>query len=188
MVQYWSSCQPRSRAMPEPIPLDRDFLLQKFDLEVARNEGRLFADGKYRDTAINSRGYRYTTVGRRMVVAHRVIWTMVFGEIPGERYIDHKNSDRTDNRVCNLQLLSRSANLRHGSTARSRAAKTQFHGIRRYKHYDLWQGYLIVHRKWFAGAIRRDPYDALQDRLKLELEHWGFLARRHAAYLSPLPQ
>ena len=42
---------------------------------------------------------------------HRVIWEELNGPIPGDLTIDHINGNKVDNRIENLQLLTRKANL-----------------------------------------------------------------------------
>ena len=44
---------------------------------------------------------------RGRVLQHRRIWFDRYGEMPKDQIIHHKNGDRTDNRLSNLQLMSR---------------------------------------------------------------------------------
>lgn len=39
---------------------------------------------------------------------HRLIWMMFHGDIPKDKIVDHKNRIRTDNRIDNLRLASKS--------------------------------------------------------------------------------
>lgn len=57
----------------------------------------------------------YLSVGSRGVkaYAHRIVWFMHHGEIPKGYDIDHINHDRTDNRIENLRIVSRSENLKN---------------------------------------------------------------------------
>jgi len=48
-------------------------------------------------------GYQY---------AHRVIWEAVHGSIPDGLEIDHINGRKADNRICNLEAVSKSVNIR----------------------------------------------------------------------------
>ncbi len=46
-------------------------------------------------------------------LAHRMIWESVHGPIPAGLEINHINGIRTDNRIANLELVTRSENIRH---------------------------------------------------------------------------
>lgn len=45
--------------------------------------------------------------------AHRVIWEYFVGAIPPEYEINHKNFDRCDNRLSNLEVVTRAENQQH---------------------------------------------------------------------------
>ena len=47
--------------------------------------------------------------------AHRMIWQYVHGPIPEGMEINHKNGIKTDNRIENLELVTRSENALHAS-------------------------------------------------------------------------
>lgn len=42
--------------------------------------------------------------------AHRLAWEMTYGSIPKGKMIDHINRNKTDNRICNLRLVTPSEN------------------------------------------------------------------------------
>ena len=42
----------------------------------------------------------------KSIVVHRFIWECFNGEIPENKVIDHINGERTDNRLCNLQMMT----------------------------------------------------------------------------------
>ena len=50
---------------------------------------------------------------RHSPMAHRVIWEAVHGPIPDGHEINHKNGVKTDNRIANLELVTRGENIRH---------------------------------------------------------------------------
>ena len=80
--------------------------------------------------SISKCGYKYgSIVSRRKLTAHRVIWKMHYGEEPGE--IDHINGIRTDNRLCNLRVVTRSENQRN--KALEPKNKTGCYGVTYYK-------------------------------------------------------
>lgn len=90
-------------------------------------KGRLSADslcksynsrlaGKPALTA-SSRGYKIGRVGDKNLMAHVVAWAYVHEEWP-DGDIDHINGDRSDNRIENLRVVSRSDNLRNRGLCR----------------------------------------------------------------------
>lgn len=67
--------------------------------------------GKPAMTTMMNRGYLCGNLDGKMQLAHRVIWTMVYGELP--EFIDHINGDRTDNKLVNLRSVTRTQNARN---------------------------------------------------------------------------
>jgi hypothetical protein len=58
---------------------------------------------------INQNGYAYVALSGKPYSAHRLAWFMSYGEWP-DGDIDHVNRNRSDNRLCNLRVVSRSEN------------------------------------------------------------------------------
>lgn len=61
--------------------------------------------------------------------SHRIIWILANGPIPTKMQINHKNGDRQDNRLANLEMVTSQQNVRHS--------------------YD------VLHRKPSRGAIEK---------------------------------
>lgn len=57
-------------------------------------------------------GYRQLMIDGKTMLAHRVAWAIVHGAWP-DGDIDHINGERSDNRICNLRLATRSQNLQN---------------------------------------------------------------------------
>jgi predicted NAD-dependent protein-ADP-ribosyltransferase YbiA (DUF1768 family) len=57
-------------------------------------------------------GYHQISVLGRTYTAQRLAWYMMYGEWP-ENDIDHINRIKTDNRIANLRILTRSENLKN---------------------------------------------------------------------------
>lgn len=59
---------------------------------------------------IDTRGYIKTRINKIEYKVHRIIWTWMTGDDPGDLDVDHKNLNRADNCWDNLRLLNRSQN------------------------------------------------------------------------------
>lgn len=81
---------------------------------VASN-GRIFSETKEVKTTIIPNGYKIVNVGK-MKLAHRVVWEAFNGEIPQGMEIDHINTDRGDNRLENLRMVSHKENCNNPRT------------------------------------------------------------------------
>ena len=62
-----------------------------------------------------------TKLGQRL--AHRIVYETFKGEIPDEYEVDHINNVRDDNRLCNLQLLTRLDNMRKAHKGRPKSCE-----------------------------------------------------------------
>ena len=82
---------------------------------------------------INFYGYKRVFIKKKQYLLHRVAWFLSFGEYP-EKEIDHINGIRTDNRLSNLRLSTRSENMRNTS----RGNKNGFVGITKLKTCNRW--------------------------------------------------
>ena len=59
--------------------------------------------------------YRMTTYNGRVMLEHRAIWEAANGPIPPGLVVHHRNGDRLDNRLENLELMTRAEHTRHHS-------------------------------------------------------------------------
>lgn len=59
----------------------------------------------------------YVTVGyrRNNYLLHRLIWVYVYGEIPSQKHVDHKDLNRSNNQISNLRLCTDTENARNVS-------------------------------------------------------------------------
>ena len=75
-------------------------------------------------------GYIVIGINKKTWMAHRLAWIYVNGNIPSDRFIDHINRDRSDNRIVNLRLVDPSENSKNTSKRRQ-----AFEPRNRVRHY-----------------------------------------------------
>lgn len=68
---------------------------------------------------------------------HRVVWELVYGEIPDGMFIDHIDHNRKNNKPSNLRLVTRTENNRNSSLRHDN--KSGFSGVRFCKQKNKWQ-------------------------------------------------
>jgi DNA-binding transcriptional regulator YiaG len=78
----------------------------KLHLCKPRRAERMSPDG-YLRVAIKRNGKSYSAM------AHRLIWQYFYGDIPEYLCVNHINGIKTDNRLCNLELVTHKQNSEH---------------------------------------------------------------------------
>lgn len=93
----------------------------RFNKDLVRGQGRGYVYKKKGDEA-GSRGFmrgkekhmiRVQVNDGRLVPVHRIIWTIVFGEIGDGHVIDHIDGDPFNNRIENLRSIPSGENTRN---------------------------------------------------------------------------
>lgn len=87
--------------------------------DAFKSRGYILREKKYRDYQIydnikftlRNSGYYSSSTGNRYLM-HRYVWTIEKGNIPEGYDIHHKNCDRSDNRIQNLECLPKSEHTR----------------------------------------------------------------------------
>lgn len=92
-------------------------------------------------------GYFFVTLYRdkkpKCIRVHRLVWEAFNGTIPEGYVCNHINEDKTDNRLCNLNLMTPRENANWG-TAIKRSADARKNGKKAYpvEQYDLQGNYI----------------------------------------------
>ncbi len=83
------------------------------DFYLVYPDGRVYSEisNKFLKESITWNGYY--VLGSNLGYVHRLVVTCFIGEIPDHLVVNHKNGIKTDNRVENLEIVTRSQNIIH---------------------------------------------------------------------------
>jgi hypothetical protein len=91
------------------------------------------------------KGYVRIEIDYKTYQAHRLAWLYAYGEFP-EKFIDHMNEIRDDNRIINLRLATRQENYHNISTPNKNNA-SGFRGVCWHKFSRTWRSQIRVNGK-----------------------------------------
>ena len=136
---------------------------------------------------INASGYRQAGVNRRIVLVHRLVWLLVYGELPAE--IDHINGDRADNRISNLRSATGGQNKQNRRMLKRNTSGLK--GVFFHKGMGLWHAQVNANGKPVARRFRT-IFDAAawviptRERLHGEFANRGnYLSTQYLPTLTP---
>lgn len=95
-------------------------------------------------SSVNSLGYCRVKVDGVSYLAHRLAWAFVYGDFP-ESDIDHVNGIKTDNRIENLRLATRSEN--QCNRGKHLNNKSGFKGVNWNQSVKKWAARCMVNGK-----------------------------------------
>ena len=84
----------------------------------------------------NSIGYVCIQIDSKKYLAHRLAWLYVHGNFP-EKYLDHMNEIRDDNRIINLRLATNQENQHNRSSAKQDGT-SGYLGVGWHKQHGKW--------------------------------------------------
>lgn len=121
-------------------------------------------------------GYRILSIDGRSYRAHRLVWYYIYGsEAPFE--IDHIDGDRSNNRLSNLRLATKSQNRKN--TKRHRDNKSGFKGVVFQKHTkkNPWRSVITYGGKSHHLGNFPTPEDAHAAYVRAARSTFGEFAR-----------
>lgn len=130
-----------------------------------------------RETERKATAYQQVRIDGRSYRAHRVIWLMVFGEIPEGMVIDHVNGDTNDNRLSNLRLAQPKDNNKN--TDKPSHNTSGYKGVSKKK--NGWRAYIVVENKQRHLGIFPTAVEAARKYDEVALEIFGPFARTNVA-------
>ena len=92
----------------------------------------------------DGKGYTILTINYVDYRAHRVAWLYETGEWPSS-FLDHRNGNVHDNRLCNLRLADKSQNAINSKTRNDNTSGVK--GVSWDASRDMWAAYIKVDRK-----------------------------------------
>ena len=95
--------------------------------------------------SLSGNGYNQIFINRKSYKAHRLAWLYVYGEFPN-KFIDHINGIRNDNRIINLRNVTKSENSQNQKTARTNN-KSGFLGVSWEKKSHKWRASIRYNNK-----------------------------------------
>lgn len=126
---------------------------------------------------LTPRGYISVTLGGKKYRAHRIIWEMLRGPIPLGLEIDHSDGVRSNNKINNLSLVTRTNNSKN--RARRSDNTSGATGVTYCKVNKKWKAYVKQQGKLTHLGLFTHLEDAVIARQK-QNELLGF-SNRHGA-------
>lgn len=121
----------------------------------------------------NGNGYIYTRVNRQSFAVHRLAWAVTHGYWPIE--IDHKNLDKSDNRLVNLREVTRTQNQMNAPKQRSNTSG--YKGVSWHKDKGRWRAYIVVEKRHVSLGYHPTAAAAHAAYLEAARANFGQFAR-----------
>lgn len=127
---------------------------------------------------LTEKGYvRFGLQGKQYMV-HRVVWCLHFGDMPNLQ-IDHKDRDKTNNRIENLRVVSNSENAQNHIKVRKNNKSSKFLGVSFDKNMKKFRATIVLNGKQELIGYFEDEKEASDAYLKRKKEiHSSFIKER----------
>lgn len=130
---------------------------------------------------IDSNGYRIIKVDGRHYKAHRLVWLWFYGYFP-EGFLDHKDKNRSNNKIDNLREASRQCNIRNCGNYKNNTSGVK--GVWWVSRDRKWAVEIVIDGKRVRLGWFKDFTEAVAHRLAAEqAENWKSCESSSPAYL-----
>ncbi|MGM8711108.1 HNH endonuclease signature motif containing protein [Enterobacter hormaechei subsp. steigerwaltii] len=123
---------------------------------------------------VDKDGYSKVMINKKQYYHHRIAWLLHYGYMP-ESPIDHINTDKLDNRICNLRLVSHKENCRNKRLYANNT--TGFKGVCWSKLSQKYTSSICVNGKSIHLGYFNEPSEAHDAYCKAAEKHFGKYAR-----------
>lgn len=113
--------------------------------------------------SIDSKGYRQISINGKEFLAHRLVWLMVHGELPGSD-LDHIDRNSKNNAPSNLRLCTHAQNHQNAKMRVDNSSGTT--GVSYIKTSGMWLAYINVDGKRHRLGQFEEKEDAVEARLR----------------------
>ena len=115
-------------------------------------------------------GYIVIRVFNRLYLAHRLAWLYCHGSFPISN-IDHKNQIKSDNRILNLRLASKSQNAMNSKIPANNTSG--YRGVSYHKQTEKWRARLTVNGREKIIGYYGSPLKASEEYKKYAQHYYG---------------
>ena len=89
-------------------------------------------------------GYISTGINGKLFYNHRLVWLYHFGYLP-EYLLDHRDQDKSNNRLANLREVSKQCNARNSGNRKNNTSGVK--GVHEDKKYGKWIAQITINNK-----------------------------------------
>lgn len=115
-------------------------------------------------------GYRYIKINGERYGEHRLVWVYVYGTIPTEGQIDHKNGVRDDNRLTNIRLASQGYSDNNQNCGISSNNTSGYPGVSYMKDRNKWVARIGLNYTRHLLGYYDTPEEAYEAYVKAKAE------------------
>ena len=113
-------------------------------------------------------GYVKVKLEGKSYPVHRIMWLLAYGEHP-DRFVDHINGNRVDNRICNLRLVNKSENARNRRATRN--SVSGLNGVVWANDRNKWRAFIRWNNRLEHLGSHEDFFEAVCARKSAEVRY-----------------
>lgn len=160
--------------------LHKIFAYEDGELRWKQPTGPRVKAGDVAGQALSSHGYKTVQLFGKTHKAHQLIYVMFHDAKAGE--IDHINGNRSDNRIENLRVVTRSQNC---SNQRIQTRSTSgFKGVTFLKKNQVWRARIKTQQKEIYLGSFANKEDAAHAYNQAAIHHFGVFAKTNQVEVS----